>query len=106
MSDIKLDELSLDELIMVFENKVNEISEKFDEIKNKTQIVDGGESWRSKSQEAFKEKKNMYTSQFEIIIEEYRKQIEQLRFAKQSFSATEQAIEQGAIDSISDINIM
>ena len=76
MNDIKLDELSLDELIIVFENKINEIEEKFNEIKNKTMIVDGNsDTWKSKAQEIFKEKKDIYTSMFDVVMEEFRNQI-------------------------------
>ena len=104
--NIKLDELSFEELVLAYENKINEIQEKFNEIKEKTNIVDGNsENWRGKAQESFKQKKDSYVNQFDVVIQELTNQLNLLKYAQQQFVTTENTIGQNVEKSISDVII-
>ncbi|MDD3187343.1 MAG: hypothetical protein PHD02_02580 [Bacilli bacterium] len=102
--DILLKDAELESLIASFENKINEINNKFDEIKSKTSIVDGeSETWKSKSQQAFKAKKDLYIKQFAPIIEELTKELNLLKLARTKLNATESSINSNIDNLISEV---
>lgn len=102
--DISLKEAELENIITNFENKIHEISGKFDEIKAKTSILDGDPAiWRSKSQEQFKLKKDNYIEQFDVVIRELTKELELLKEARFKLTQTEQNIAKNVDYLINDI---
>ena len=77
INNVHLNEVELETLITRYENKIIEISNKLDEIKVKNTAVDGDATiWKSRAQEQFKSKKDNYVNQFDVVINEHKKELE------------------------------
>ena len=102
--DILLRETELQQLISSYESRIKEISTRFEEIKNKTSIVDGNpENWESEAQEIFKQKKDNYVNSFETVTSELNKQLNLMRQALQMLKENEQAVTTNVDMTISDV---
>ena len=103
MNDILFNESGLDSLITRLENTKNSMQESLNDCKEKLKQIDGDTIWKSKAQEALKEKKDKYVETFPTIIEEREKEIELLKQAKQEFMSTENVVDKNINTNISDI---
>lgn len=104
MNDILFQESELEQSIISLENKKNEMLERFNNCTNKLKIIDGeSEVWKSKAQEALKQKKEKYISSFSIIIDELEKEIQLLKLAKKEFIESENIIDKNIVTDINDI---
>ncbi len=89
-------EKQLDELITNFQNRINDINNRFEEIKAKTSVLDGNpEVWVSRSQQAFKNKKDGYVKYFDVVLTELTEQLNILKLAKLKFQEAETNISKG-----------
>ena len=100
MNDILFNESGLDSLITRLEDIKNSMQESLNDCKEKLKQIDGDTIWKSKAQEALKEKKDKYVETFPTIIEELEKEIELLQ---QEFMSTENVVDKNINTNISDI---
>ena len=104
MNNVLLNEAQLESLITRYESKIIEISNKLEEIKTKTKMVDGDtEIWRSKAQQEFKLKKDNYVNQFDVVINEHKRELALLKEALAKLKQAEQVISTNVNSQISDI---
>lgn len=104
MNNVLLNEAQLESLITRYESKITEISSKLEEIKNKTKMVDGdADVWKSKAQQEFKLKKDNYVSQFDIVVNEHKRELDLLKEALTKLKQAEQTITTNVDTQISDV---
>lgn len=103
MNDILFQEIGIDTLITRLETVKTNMQNSFTECTDKLNQIDGNTIWKSKSQEALKEKKDRYVSTFPKIIEELEKEINLLEIAKQEFIKTENQINNNIDTNIDDL---
>lgn len=103
-NNLKYQKEQLEILIQQFEEQIANIKDAFDLIKSKMKGVDGdSDVWSGNSQRAFKEKKDVYVKEFDIITNEFNKQLNLLKRAKNEFSATEINIKSSVDSTINSI---